>query len=94
MAHSVPIEAEARHDRYIGHSKAQQICKQMTTISVVSGSIGKMEAIDTTDGGTAITSSVDAAAATIVSVVLTVDDSAASTEVVAITITVCQPLLQ
>jgi len=72
----------------------------MATISVVSGSSGKMEAPDTNDGGTAITSAVDAAAATTISVVLAVDDSAASTEVVAvttrdvITITLCHPLLQ
>jgi len=67
----------------------------MATIAVVSGSSGKMEAARTT-----ITSAVDAVAATTVSVVFAVDDSAASTEVFAvttrdvITITLCQPLLQ
>ncbi|CAI6358504.1 unnamed protein product [Macrosiphum euphorbiae] len=97
---------EQKHDmtdimvRPIGHSRARRICREMVTISVVAGSSGKMKAPDTTDGGTAITSAVDAVAATTVSVVLAVDDSAASTEVVAvttvdvITITLCQPLLQ
>jgi len=72
----------------------------MTTISVVSGSNGKMEVAETNDGGTTITSAVDVVAATTVSVVLAVDDSATSTEVVTvttrdvITITLCQPLLQ
>lgn len=73
--------------RHIGHSKAWRICREMATISVVSGSIGKMEAADTTDGAAAITSGVDAAAATIVSVMLAVDDSATPTEVVAVTTT-------
>jgi len=86
--------------KHIGHSRARRICREMATTSVVSGSSGKMEAADTNDGGAAITSAVDAAAADTVSDVLAVDDSAASTEVVAvttrdvITTTLCQPLLQ
>jgi len=86
---------EQKHDmadimvRHIGHSRARRICREIDTISVVSGSSGKMEATDTTDDGTEIT----------VSVVLVVDDSVSSAEVVAvttrdfITITLCQPLL-
>jgi len=80
----------------------------MATISVISGSSGKMEAADTTDVGAAITSAVDAvdaavdaaASTVVVSVILAVDDSATPTEVVAvttsdaITTTLCLPLLQ
>ncbi|CAI6358043.1 unnamed protein product [Macrosiphum euphorbiae] len=69
--------------RHIGHSRERRICREICMATI--GFSGKMEAADTTDGGTAITSAVDAAAATTVSVVLAVDDSAVSTEVVAVT---------